>query len=226
MKTDQIIRIIFRSRSIMNDISELNSLIVQLEDLKNEQRQIDRNIAEIEKMATHGIMTPLIFINRRTDVQVNINKLTRMKSALEEKLRITIHYELSDVDQRGTILLDGAKTFYGQFKGNPISDDDSYVPRYDLWAIDFLEECLRIGYYNAEVYFLLGSLCLSGKKLQEAYNYFVDSLDIDDLYIRALEEKISVIQKLINEGEDWRKVELLKEQERFEKLISKSSDEE
>lgn len=88
MNIDQIIRAIFNSHSIMNDISELNSLYRDLDDIKAEQSKVRKEIYDLEKYSPQGALPGLPLLNKQDhlDDTLKIKRNSKKQSRRKDKI--------------------------------------------------------------------------------------------------------------------------------------------
>ncbi len=82
-----------------------------------------------------------------------------------------------------------------------------------------------MGFFDPEVYFLLACVYENDQQFNDAYEHFQESFELDTSYILSLEGKVRVCKELIAQGEQWRTLEMIRDEGLLDKL-SKPEDKE
>jgi len=203
----------------MNALSELNVIDHYIEDKRIERMRIVKDIYDSEKFAQlnpHVNVPPSIY-NRRYTIDAELVEHELTKRDLENKIRITFEYEISTPLQKIRILSKGAEFFYNQSKIEH-SPSEYHSIQYRDWASEFLYEALKLEFINSNVHFLLGCVQEDSDRLNDAYNSFKESFDLDNSQQNYLQAKIRVCNKLIERGDASKKLELIRDEELLEEL--------
>src|SRR5688500_16335051 len=108
MNYNQLIRVIFRSRSIMNDFEKLNSICREIDDIKFELDKTEREIYSYEKHIPQGVCAPVALEGTRINLEDRLRKRERERDAIEDKIMSAIKCELS-IAEKGRLFLENAR---------------------------------------------------------------------------------------------------------------------